>query len=181
MLHITNEESFLGAEPVIPEDAVDGVPLVGNAGVGLAEEVVHAEAAGLVFKIGLVDGAEEEDGQILGVAVFEDFAGAGEKGDGVVEFPEDLAEDFLQFMKGSMGDVFFVKAFVREIELFPEGLAIEGGFAVGGKDPIGGLEYGGEIIHEGAGPVEDKISNHRRWGCVNVNVSRERNVPNRKV
>ena len=92
------------------------------------------------------------------MAVFEDLAGPGKEGDGVVEFPEDLAEDFLQFMEGGMRDVFFIEAFVRKVEFLPKGLAIEGGLAVGGEDTVGGFQDGGEVVDEGAGPVEDEIA-----------------------
>jgi len=72
-----------------------------------------------------------------------------------VQLPENLAEDFLQFVKGGVGDVLFVEAFVREIELFPKGLTVEGGLPVGGKNAVGGLQDGGEVVDEGAGPVEN--------------------------
>jgi len=134
---------------------MDGIPLVGDAGIGFPKEVTDAEAAGLVLKIGLVDGAEEENGKIAGVTVFEDFAGAREEGDRVVQLPENLAEDFLEFMNRGVGDVFLIKALVGEIEFLPEGLPVERRFAVGGEDSVGGFQHGGEVVHQGAGPVED--------------------------
>jgi hypothetical protein len=160
VLHIADQKGLFRAEVVVLENAVDGIPLVGDTGIGLAEEVVHAEAAGLVLKIGLVNGAEEKGGQIAGVAVFENFPGPGQEGDGVVKFPEDLSEDLFQLVEGGVGDVLFVEALVREIEFFTEGLAVKRGFPVGGKDPVSSLEDGGEIVHESARPVEDQVADH---------------------
>jgi len=138
---------------------MDRIPLVGHAGVGFAEKVAYAKTPGLVLEIRLMDGAEEKDREIPGVAVFQDFAGAGEEGDGMVQFAEYLAKDFLQFVKRCVGNVFLIETFVGEIEFLPESLAIEWWLAVGGKDAIGGLEDRGEVIDEGAGPVEDNVSN----------------------
>jgi len=158
VLHVANKEGLFRPEVVILENAVDGIPFVGHAGIGLTKEVVHTQAAGLVFEVGFVDGTEEEDGQFAGVAVFKNLARSGQKRNGVMQLPENLAEDFLQLVKGGVGDVLFVEAFVREIELFPKGLTVEGGFPVGGKDAVGGLEDGGEVVDEGAGPVEDEVA-----------------------
>ena len=122
---------------------------------GLTKEVVHTQAAGLVLEVGFVNGAEKKHGQVPGVTVFENLPRPGQKGDGVVKFPENLPEDFLQLVEGGVGNVFFVEAFVRKIELFPKSLPVEGGLSVGGKDAVGGLQDGGEVVDEGAGPVED--------------------------
>ncbi len=78
-----------------------------------------------------------------------------------MQLPKNLTEDLLQLLNGGMGNVFFIKAFVGEVELLPKGLAVERRFSVGGKDPVGGLEDRGEVVHQGAGPVEDQVSNHR--------------------
>jgi hypothetical protein len=155
MLHVADEEGLFRPEVMILENAVDGVPFIGHAGIGLAKEVVHAQASGLVIEVGLVNGAKKKDRQVTGVAVFKDLSRPRQKGDGVVQFPKDLPEDFLQFVEGGVGNVLFVETFVGQVELFPEGLPVEGGFPVGGKDPVGGLQDGGEVVHEGAGPVED--------------------------
>jgi hypothetical protein len=72
-----------------------------------------------------------------------------------MKFPEDLPEDFLQLVEWGVGNVFFVEAFVGEIELFPKSLPVEGRFSVGGKDAVGGLQDGGQVVDEGAGPVEN--------------------------
>jgi hypothetical protein len=160
VLHVADEEGLFRAEVVVFENAVDGVPLVGHTGIGLAKEVVHAQAAGLVLEVGLVDGAEEKDGKVAGVAVFKDLSRPGEKGDGVVKFAKDLPKDFLQFLEGGVGNVFFVEALIREIEFFPEGLAVKRGFPVGSEDPVGGFQDGGKVVHESAGPVEDQVADH---------------------
>jgi hypothetical protein len=160
VFHIPDKKGLFRPEVVVLENPVDGVTLVGDARIGLAKEVVYAEAAGLVLKVGLVDGAEEKDGQVPGVAVFEDFASTGKQGDRMVELAEHFAKDLLQLMKGGVGNVLFVKAFVGEIEFFPKSLPVEGRFAVGGKDAVGGLEDGGEVVGQGAGPVEDDIADH---------------------
>ncbi len=59
-----------------------------------------------------------------------------------------------------MGNVLLIKALVGQVELFPESLAIKRGFAVGGKDPVGGLQNGGKVVDKGAGPIEDEIADH---------------------
>ena len=145
---------------MILENAVDGVPFIGHAGIGFAEEMVHTQTTGLVLEVGLVNGAEEKNRQVAGVAVLENFPGAGEESDGVVKFPKDFPEDFLQFVEGGVGNVLFVETFVGQVELFPEGLPVEGGFPVGGKDPVGGLQHWSEVVDESAGPVEDQVSDH---------------------
>jgi hypothetical protein len=113
------------------------------------------------------------------VTVFEDFPGAGEQGDGVLQFPKDLPENLLQFLEGGMRDVFFVKALVGEVKLLPKGGAVERGFAVSGENTVGGLKNRGEVVHQGAGPVKNQIPNHEL--SVLVNVSPERGVSNGKV
>jgi hypothetical protein len=120
--------------------------------------MIHAEAAGLILEVGLVDGAEKKDGEIAGVAVLEDLAGAGEKGNGMVQFPKDFAEDFLELVEGGVRNVLFIKTLVGEVEFFPEGLAVEGRLPMGGEDAVGSRKDGGEVVHEGAGPVEDEVA-----------------------
>jgi hypothetical protein len=78
-----------------------------------------------------------------------------------------------------MRDVFFIEAFVGEIEFLPKGGAVEGRLAVSGENTVGGLQDRGEVIHQGAGPIENQIPNHDLF--IFVNVSRERSVPNGKV
>ena len=73
----------------------------------------------------------------------------------MVQFPKDLAEDLLELVEGGVGNVLFIKTLVGEVEFFPESLAIEWWLPVGGKDAVGGRKDGGEVVHEGAGPVED--------------------------
>ena len=94
------------------------------------------------------------------MAVLEDFAGSGQKRDGVVKFAEDLPEDLFQFPDGGVGDVFFVKSLVRQVELVAERLTVKRRFAVGGEDAVSGLQDRGEVVDEGAGPIEDQVSNH---------------------
>ena len=102
-----------------------------------------------------MNGAEKKNRQVTGVAVFKDLSRPGQKGDGVVKFPKDFPEDFLQFVEGGVGNVLFIKTLVGEVEFFPEGLAVEGRLPVGGEDAVGGRKDGGEVVHEGAGPIED--------------------------
>jgi len=160
VIHVANKEGLFRPEIVIFENAVDGIPFVGHAGIGFAEEVVHAQTAGLVLEVGLVNGAEKKNGEFAGVTVFEDLARSGQKGDGVMKLPENLPENFLELVEGGVGNVLFVEAFVGEVELFPKGLTVEGGFAVGGENAVGGLQDGGEVVHEGAGPIEDEVADH---------------------
>lgn len=57
VFHISDEKSLFGAQMVVLENPMDGVPLVRHPGVGLPEKVIHAQAPGLILKVRLVDGA----------------------------------------------------------------------------------------------------------------------------
>jgi hypothetical protein len=160
VFHIADKKGLLGTKIVFLEDPVDGIALVGNPGVGLAKEVVYAKATGLVLEVGFMDGAEKKYGEIAGMAVFKDFAGSGKEGDGVMEFPEDFAKNLLQLLDRGVGNVLLIKSLVGEIELFPKSLAVKGWLAVGGEDAVGGFQDGGEVVDEGAGPVEDQVTYH---------------------
>jgi hypothetical protein len=37
-------------------------------------------------------------------------------------------------------------------------LVVEGRLPVGGEDAVGGRKDGGEVVHEGAGPIEDEVA-----------------------
>ena len=80
----------------------------------------------------------------------------------MMQFPENLPEDLLELVERRVGDVLFVESLVRKVEFFPEGLAIEGGFVVGGKHPVGGFENGGQIVDESARPIEDKVADQKK-------------------
>ena len=146
---------------MLGENAMNGVALIGDSGVGLPEKVVDPEAASLMIEIRLVNGAQEKDGQIPGLAIFKNLTGAWEQGNRVVEFPENLSENLLQLLDRGLGDVLLIKSLVRKVEPFTEGLAVQGSFTMGGKDPVGGFQHGGKVVHERAGPVEDDITNHK--------------------
>jgi hypothetical protein len=91
----------------------------------------------------------------------------------MMEFPKNLTEDLFQRLDRGMGNVLLIKTLVGQVELFPEGLAVKGWLAVGGEDAVGGFQDRGEVVHQGAGPIEDKITDHELLAFVNVNVSRE--------
>ena len=79
----------------------------------------------------------------------------------MVEFTKNLPEDLFQLLDRGVRNVLLVKAFVGKVELFPEGLAVKGRLTMGSENAIGGFQDGGEVVDEGARPVEDQISNHR--------------------
>jgi hypothetical protein len=181
VLHVPDEKGLLRAEVVVLQDSVDGIALVRHPGIGLPEKVVYAQTPGLLLKVRLMHRAEQKHGKILGMAVFKNFPGARQQEDRVMQFPKDLTENLLQLVQGCMRDVLFVEAFVGEIEFLPKGGTVERGLAVGGKNTVGGLQDRGEVVHQSARPVKNQIPNHDLSVFVNVNVSRERSVPNGKV
>ena len=61
VFHIAHKEGLFRSQFVFFQDAVDGISFVWDPGVGFPKEMIHAEAPGLVLKIGFVDGAQEKD------------------------------------------------------------------------------------------------------------------------
>jgi hypothetical protein len=93
------------------------------------------------------------------VAVLEDISSSRKKGNGVVVFSKDFAENLFQSFQGYPGQVFLVKPFVGKIKLFPKGFPVKEWFSVKRKDVVGGGQYGREIVDESSRPVKDEITN----------------------
>ncbi len=164
MLHVTDEEGFRGVEVVVAEELVDALAFVPDAEVRGIEEGVEASGAGLDGEVVGVDGAEDERLEVVLAAEFEELAGVGEWGDGVLDLAEALVEPGFELGGGDVGEVAFVEAGEGEAEFgaeLVEAKRLETGLL---KDEVGGLPDGGQIIDQGAGPVEDDVADHA-WEC----------------
>jgi hypothetical protein len=76
----------------------------------------------------------------------------------VVVLAEDLAEYLFEPFQGNTREVFFVKALIGKVELFPKGFPIKQGLSVESEDVVGGGKDGREVVHECPRPIEDEIT-----------------------
>ena len=160
VLHIAHEQGFVRAQAVFGEDGVDFFALVPNADVRLVEKSVEAGEATLGGEIITVDGAQEEGAEIAGAAELEKVAGVGEGADGVLGQAETGVEPGFELGHGHMGSMALVKIGERQGKFRAK--LLERHFLLAGlrEDKIGGLQDGGQIVHQRARPVEDDIVNH---------------------
>lgn len=155
--HIADEGGLGRIEGVGGEDFADFFPLVQNFDVGLLEGVADAEAGGLGFEMGALDGAEEEGAAAGAGAEVEELAGTGKKADVVLKAGEEaLVEDF-QALGAGLGEEFRVEAQEREAEVGAELFERHFGTPVVAEDGVCGLNNGTEVVDQGAGPIEDDV------------------------
>jgi hypothetical protein len=64
----------------------------------------------------------------------------------VVVLPEDLAEYLFEPFQGNTREVFFVKALIGKVELFPKSFPVKERFSVESEDVIGGCKDRGEVV-----------------------------------
>ena len=76
----------------------------------------------------------------------------------MVVLAEDFAEYLFESFKGNTREVFFVKALIREVELFPKGFTVKKRLSVESEDVIGGGKNGREVIHKCPRPIKDEIT-----------------------
>ena len=76
----------------------------------------------------------------------------------MVVLAEDLAEYLFEPFQGNTREVFFVKALIGKVELFPKGFPIKQGLSVQSEDVIGGCKDRREVIHKCPRPIEDEIT-----------------------
>jgi len=160
VFHIADEEGFAGVELVFDEDFVDGVAFIEDTGVGAVEVDVKAGDLAVDAVMVGMGGTEEKGANFVRAAEFKEFAGVGEFADGDLGAFEFAVEPFLQLAHGDVRGMAVVKFFEREGEFGPELFEGHGGLAGAGEDVIGGLEDGGQVVHEGARPVENDVANH---------------------
>ena len=92
------------------------------------------------------------------MAILQDLLGTGEERDGVVVFSKNFAKYLFQSLEGNTRQVLFVKSFVRQVELFSKRFSVKERFAVEAKDVVGGGQDCGEVVDQGARPVEDEVA-----------------------
>ena len=92
------------------------------------------------------------------MAILQDLLGTGEEKNGVVVFSKNFAKYLFQSLEGNVRQVLFVKSFVRQVELFPKCFSVKERFAVEAKDVVGGGQDWGEVVDQGARPVEDEVA-----------------------
>ena len=76
----------------------------------------------------------------------------------MVMLTKDFAEYLFEPFQGNSGQVFFVKAFIGEVELFTKSFPVKEGLPMESEDVIGGCQDGCEVVDERSGPVKDEIS-----------------------
>jgi len=77
-----------------------------------------------------------------------------------VDLAEFGVEPFLKLRHGHMRRMAVIKAGEGELEFGPEFLERHGGLARLREDEVGRLQYGGQIIHQRAGPVKNDVADH---------------------
>ena len=80
----------------------------------------------------------------------------------MVVLAKDFAEYLFEPFQGNSGQVFFVKAFIGEVELFTKSFPVKEGLPMESEDVIGGCQDGCEVVDERSGPVKDEISDQWR-------------------
>jgi hypothetical protein len=125
---------------------MDGFPLVDDSGVGFVEVVVDSKAFSLMEKILSSDTAQKKSWKLVVVTVLKNIFGSRQEGNRVVVLAEDLAEYLFEPFKGNTREVFFVKALIGKVELFPKGFPIKQGLSVQSEDVIGGCKDRREVV-----------------------------------
>ena len=92
------------------------------------------------------------------MTVLKNLFGSGKEGNRVVVLAKDFAEYLFEAFQGNAGQMFFVKALIREVELFTKRFAVKEGLSVESEDVVGRIQDRGEVIHECPRPIEDEIT-----------------------
>ena len=99
-----------------------------------------------------------------GGAPFEFFAGVGQHGDGRDGGVEGRAEMGFEFLERDVGQQLGVKFPVRQAEARRNPSRSSGGDVVFPEHRVGRLDHRAEVVHQGAGPVEDEVAEHGAGG-----------------
>ena len=69
----------------------------------------------------------------------------------------------LQLVERNPGQHFLIEIAVGQPEAEPEAFAVERLDPVEPEHVVGGLQDRRQVVHQGAGPVEDEIVEHEGW------------------
>ena len=76
----------------------------------------------------------------------------------MVVLAKDLAEYLFEPFQGNSGKVFFVKALIREVELFTKRFTVKKRLSVESEDMVCGGKDGREVVHKCPRPIKDEIT-----------------------
>ena len=160
MLHVPDERGFMGMQPVLGQQGVDMGVLMADARVNGFKIFHHAQLLAL-------------DVELLGVHAGEDKAAHAARAAELQEFPrvrqhlhrrvgnaEGVPEMVFQFIQIRLGQHAGIIVRIGKLEFRAEFIPVHAGFSVLGKNVIGRVQRQGQVIHQGAGPVENEILEH---------------------
>jgi hypothetical protein len=148
MLHVPDENGFVGCEVVFREDFADALAFVPDVEVGAFEEFAETGAVLLGGEMFGMNGTEDEGADAAFPAKDEKLAGVGQGDDGILDFMKPGTEPFFELFDGDVGDMAVVKRFEGEgkfgAKLFESELCRAGAL----EGVVAGFPDGGQIIHQ---------------------------------
>jgi 23S rRNA pseudouridine2457 synthase len=162
MFHVADEERFVGLELVFGEDVVDFFAFVPNVGIGFFKKGVEVNNAALHGIMVGVNGAQEERAEFFRAAEFQKIARVRQLHDGGLSLLKAAVKPVFELRHWDVRRVAVVKFRERQGKFRAELLERHFRFASLLQNKIRGFQDGGQIVHQGSGPVEDDVADHEK-------------------
>jgi uncharacterized delta-60 repeat protein len=160
MPHIPDEKSFMRIQTILAQDFVNFGPFIQDLDVRPLEIMVEPNHLGLGGIMVPMHCAQEEEPEFAAAAVIQKFPSVRKFADGILDGAEMSMEPFFELRHGNIWGEPIIKLFEREAEFGSKGFQSDFLEAGPAEDVVGGFPNSGQIIHQGAGPIKNDVSNH---------------------
>lgn len=162
VLHVPDEERFLGTQFVFLEDFVDFLALVPHPEVGPVKQRTESARALLCMEVILSHSTEKKGANSSGAAEFEKFPRVWQGAHGILNLAKPTMKPLLQLGHGNMWKVLLIKTGERKAEFRAKSLQTHGGSLGLKQDVICRIQHRRQVVHQRARPIEDDVANHEQ-------------------
>ena len=160
MLHVPDKCGFMGMQPMLGQQGMNVGILMADARMNGFKIFHHAQLPALGIKLLGVHAGKNKAAHAARAAELQEFPGIRQHFHRSIGNAEGVPEMVFQFIQIRVGEHPGIIVRIGKLEFRAKFIPVHAGFPVLGKDVVGGVQRQGQVVHQGARPVENDIFKH---------------------